>query len=126
VFAKVLGNRFVLTNPSFYTPLDENEIIVVIGNVKKMKFEQTSVDHNNEDKNRTHHGNRTQNSNYFQSKAENNSLQTKDIDRIMEELDNNQLLSIRDIDSENARKRIEMKKELIDELHRMYNFKSNF
>lgn len=33
VLSKVLGERFVLTNPSFYTRLDESDGVIVIGDL---------------------------------------------------------------------------------------------
>jgi hypothetical protein len=33
----MLGNRFVLTNPSFFTALEENDILLTIGEISNFK-----------------------------------------------------------------------------------------
>lgn len=37
ILGKTLGDRYVLTNPSFYTVLEENDGIIVLGDLLKFK-----------------------------------------------------------------------------------------
>lgn len=32
---KFVGHKFVLTNPAFYTPIEENDYVIVIGDLMK-------------------------------------------------------------------------------------------
>ena len=39
IIAKILGNKLILTNPSFYTILEEKDEILVLGDLNKVKQE---------------------------------------------------------------------------------------
>ena len=40
ILSKILGNRFVLTNPSFYTALEENDQILILGDLLKVRTDK--------------------------------------------------------------------------------------
>jgi K+/H+ antiporter YhaU regulatory subunit KhtT len=39
---KQLGDRYVMTNPQFYTPLEKDDMLVVIGNIN-LRIEDVKI-----------------------------------------------------------------------------------